>query len=93
VGGETVVSFRDRRVYVADDTENIAEMNQLHDITVAFLPVNLPYTMTPAMAAEAAKTFRPRVLYPYHYGNTNIAELVTLLSAEQDIEVRIRKLA
>lgn len=92
-GNGYILTFGDQRIYIAGDTENIPEMHQLHDITVAFLPVNLPYTMTPAMAAEAAKTFRPRVLYPYHYGNTNIADLVTLLSAEQDIEVRIRKLA
>ncbi|MDX9954275.1 MAG: MBL fold metallo-hydrolase [Anaerolineae bacterium] len=92
-GNGYILTFGDQRVYIAGDTENIPEMRRLQDIAIAFLPMNLPYTMTPAMAADAAKTFKPRVLYPYHYGNTNVTELVELLSAEKDIEVRIRKLA
>ena len=54
--------------------------------------MNLPYTMTPEMVADAAKAFRPKVLYPYHYGNTDTSKLVELLKAEKDIEVRIRNL-
>ena len=60
---------------------------------VAFLPMNLPYTMTPEMVADAARAFRPHILYPYHYGNTDTSKLVELLKDEKDIEVRIRKLA
>ncbi|MBN1920697.1 MAG: MBL fold metallo-hydrolase [Anaerolineae bacterium] len=92
-GNGYILTFGGQRVYIAGDTENIPEMRQLQNIAIAFLPMNLPYTMTPAMVADAAKTFKPRVLYPYHYGNTNVTELVELLSAEKDIEVRIRKLA
>lgn len=92
-GNGYVLAFGDQRVYIAGDTENIPEMQQLQNIAIAFLPMNLPYTMTPEMVADAAKTFKPRVLYPYHYGSTNVTELVELLGAEKNIEVRIRKLA
>jgi L-ascorbate metabolism protein UlaG (beta-lactamase superfamily) len=54
--------------------------------------MNLPYTMTPKMVAEAALSFMPKILYPYHYGNTNTNELVNLLKNRPEIEVRIRKL-
>ncbi len=60
------MTFGDRRVYVAGDTENIPEMKTLQGIDCAFLPMNLPYTMTPEMVADAARAFRPKILYPYH---------------------------
>ncbi len=91
-GNGYVVTFGDTRVYVAGDTENTPEMKALQDIDVAFLPMNLPYTMTPAMVADAAKAFRPRVLYPYHYGATNVSELVALLQGERGIAVRVRRM-
>jgi len=93
VGNGYILTFGDRRVYIAGDTENIPEMKRLRDIDCAFLPMNLPYTMTPEMVADAAKAFRPKILYPYHFGNTDTAKLVELLKEETDIEVRIRKLA
>jgi L-ascorbate metabolism protein UlaG (beta-lactamase superfamily) len=67
-------------------------MKSLKGIDVAFLPMNLPYTMTPEMVADAAKAFRPKVLYPYHYGNTDTAKLTLLLKDTTGIEVRIRKM-
>ena len=67
-------------------------MKELKDIAIAFLPVNLPYTMSPEMAALAARAFRPKMLYPYHYGETDLAELSRLLAGEKDIEVRIRRM-
>ena len=79
-----------KRVYVAGDTENIPEMKKLKDIDIAFLPMNLPYTMTPQMVADAAKALKPKILYPYHFGNTDTSELVKLLKDEKEIEVRIR---
>lgn len=91
-GNGYIIRFADKRVYVAGDTENTPEMKALRDIDVAFLPVNLPYTMTPEMAADAAKAFRPKVLYPYHYGETDLRRLVELLQGEKGIEVRIRKM-
>ncbi|MDX1285783.1 MAG: MBL fold metallo-hydrolase [Draconibacterium sp.] len=90
-GNGYILNFGDKKVYVAGDTENIPEMKNLGNIDIAFLPMNLPYTMTPKMVADAAKTFKPKVLYPYHFGQTNTKELVDLLKNETDIEVRIRK--
>ena len=91
-GNGYVLTFGGTRVYVAGDTEDIPEMKDLKDIAIAFLPMNLPYTMSPEMAARAAKAFRPRILYPYHYGETVPAELARLLAGEKDIEVRIRRM-
>jgi L-ascorbate metabolism protein UlaG (beta-lactamase superfamily) len=92
VGNGYILPFGDTNIYLAGDTENIPEMKGLQDITVAFLPMNLPYTMTPEMVADAAKAFQPRILYPYHYGNTDVSKLIDLLKAEEGIEVRVRKL-
>jgi L-ascorbate metabolism protein UlaG (beta-lactamase superfamily) len=91
-GNGYILTFGDRRVYVAGDTENTPEMKALRGIDVAFLPMNLPYTMTPEMVADAAKAFKPRILYPYHYGETIPAKLKDLLKDVPEIEVRIRRL-
>jgi L-ascorbate metabolism protein UlaG (beta-lactamase superfamily) len=90
VGNGYILTFGDKRVYVAGDTENTPEMKALTNIDIAFLPMNLPYTMSPEMVADAAKAFRPKILYPYHFGNTDTSQLVELIKDEPDIEVRIR---
>src|ERR1017187_160685 len=77
------------RCYIAGDTEAIPEMKALKDIMVAFLPMNLPYTMTPEEAAEAARSFGPRVVYPYHYRGTDLAAFEKAM-ADSGITVRIR---
>ena len=92
VGNGYVVTFGDTRVYVAGDTENVPEMKNLKTIDIAFLPMNLPYTMTPEMVADAAKAFKPKILYPYHYCDTDTGRLITLLKDSPEIEVRIRKM-
>jgi len=84
-----VLTFGDKRVYVAGDTEGTAEMKALKDIDIAFLPINLPYTMTPQAAAEAARAFKPRILYPYHQGTSDPAEVKKLLADVKEIEVRV----
>jgi len=91
-GNGYVLTFGDKRVYIAGDTENIPEMSNLGRIDVAFLPMNLPYTMTPEMVAEAAKRIKPTILYPYHFGNTDTAKLVALLKGEKGIEIRLRNM-
>jgi L-ascorbate metabolism protein UlaG (beta-lactamase superfamily) len=91
-GNGYVLTFGDKRVYIAGDTENIPEMKELKDIDIAFLPMNLPYTMTPEMVADAAIAFRPKLLYPYHYGDTDPSKLVNLLKDQPGIEVRIRRM-
>jgi L-ascorbate metabolism protein UlaG (beta-lactamase superfamily) len=89
-GNGYVVTLGGKRIYIAGDTENIPGMNELKDIDIAFLPMNLPYTMTPEMVAAAAKSFKPKRLYPYHYGSTDTAEIVELLKDVSEIEVLIR---
>ena len=91
-GNGYVLTFGDKRVYVGGDTENIPEMKNLKNIDIAFLPMNLPYTMTPEMVADAAKVIRPKILYPYHFGDTDTSKLVELLKNEKGIEVRIRNM-
>jgi len=90
VGNGYVITFGDKRLYVAGDTENVPEMKALKDIDVAFLPMNFPYTMTPDMVADAVRAFRPKILYPYHYGDTDASMLVDLLKNTKDIEIRVR---
>ena len=80
------------RVYVAGDTEPTPEMARMGAIDIAFLPMNLPYTMSPEQAAAAARTIRPRILYPYHFGSTDAGLLTKLLAGEKGIEIRVRRL-
>jgi L-ascorbate metabolism protein UlaG (beta-lactamase superfamily) len=92
VGNGYIITFGNKRVYVAGDTENIPEMKLLQEIDCAFLPMNLPYTMTPEMVANAAEAFRPKILYPYHFGGTDTSQLLRLLQDQKDVEVRIRNM-
>lgn len=84
-----------KTVYIAGDTEDTPEMRQLVNIDVAFLPVNLPYTMSVEQAAEAAKAFKPKILYPYHYrgtqGKSDLEQLKKLIGPESGVEVRLRE--
>jgi gluconolactonase len=89
-GNGYIITFGDKRVYVAGDTENTPEMKRLKNIDVAFLPMNVPYTMTPEMVVDAARAFKPKILYPYHYGRTDPNKLVDLLKDAKDIDVRVR---
>jgi len=91
-GNGYVVTFGKKRIYVAGDTENVPEMSELGTIDCAFLPMNLPYTMTPEMVAEAAGRIKPKILYPYHFGNTNTAQVVELLKEQKGMEIRLRKM-
>jgi L-ascorbate metabolism protein UlaG (beta-lactamase superfamily) len=90
-GNGYVITFGDKNVYVAGDTENTPEMKALKNIDVAFLPVNLPYTMTAEMVVDAIKAFRPKVLYPYHYdlGQSDLPKLKGLMKGIKGIELRV----
>ena len=91
-GNGYILRYDGISIYVAGDTENTPEMKALQGIDIAFLPMNLPYTMTPEMVADAARAFRPRILYPYHYGNTDVSRLTALLGPDDNLEIRIRNL-
>ena len=77
------------RIYIAGDTEDIPEMAGIQDIDIAFLPCNQPYTMTPEQLIRAARIVKPKVLFPYHYGQTDVSTLPASLKAD-GIDVRIR---
>lgn len=77
------------RIYIAGDTEDIPEMAEIRDIDVAFLPCNQPYTMTPAQLAHAAKMIQPKVLFPYHYGETSMDAVIAEMK-DLNIDLRIR---
>ena len=77
------------RIYIAGDTEDIPEMAQIKDIDIAFLPCNQPYTMTPDQLVRAAKVIKPKVLFPYHYGQTDLSSIPAQLEGT-GIDVRIR---
>jgi L-ascorbate metabolism protein UlaG (beta-lactamase superfamily) len=89
-GNGYVFTLADRRFYVSGDTEAIPEMLALKNIDVAFVCMNLPYTMTPAEAAAAVKTFRPRIVYPYHYNDSDVKAFAAALKPKRGIEVRLR---
>jgi len=92
LGNGYVLTMGDKRIYVAGDSENIPEMKTLKAIDCAFLPMSAPSTMTPEMVADAAKAFKPKILYPYHYSETDPNRLVQLLKNTSGVEVRIRQL-
>lgn len=77
------------RIYIAGDTEDIPEMSAIKDIDVAFLPCNQPYTMTPDQLVKAARIIKPKVVFPYHYGQTDVTIIPSLLRND-GIDVRIR---
>ena len=77
------------RIYIAGDTEDIPEMESIKDIDIAFLPSTQPYTMTPEQLVKAARTVQPKVLFPYHYGQTDVSGIPAQLQGD-GIDVRIR---
>lgn len=77
------------RIYIAGDTEDIPEMQEIKDIDVALLPCNLPYTMTPQQLRHATEMIKPKVMFPYHYGETDINEILKATNIP-GVDVRIR---
>lgn len=88
-GNGYVVTYGGLRIYIAGDTEGIPEMRALKNIDVAFIPMNLPYTMPPDEAADAVKAFHPKVVYPYHYSGSDLKIFEAALKGT-GIDVRIR---
>jgi len=88
-GNGYVLTLGERRLYIAGDTENTREMKALKGIDIAFLPMNLPYTMAPEEVAEAARSFNPQIVYPYHSRGSDAAALQKALEGTA-IQVRVR---
>ena len=88
-GNGYVVTYGGKRFYFSGDTEGTPEMKALRNIDVAFVCMNLPYTMSPEAAAEAVRAFHPAIVYPYHYGQSDLSLFSKALEGS-GIEVRIR---
>lgn len=89
-GNGYVLTFADKRVYLSGDTEDIPEMRALKNIDVAFVCMNLPYTMTPEQAASAVSEFRPKIVYPYHSRGSDLEKFKKLVGNDAGVEVRLR---
>jgi L-ascorbate metabolism protein UlaG (beta-lactamase superfamily) len=95
-GNGYVLTLGGRRIYLSGDTEDIPEMRALKTIDVAFVCMNRPYTMTVDQAASAVLQFRPKVVYPYHFRNSdgsmaNLAAFQRQVETVPGVEVRLRK--
>lgn len=84
-----IITLDGLRIYIAGDTEDVPEMQNVKDIDIAFLPCNQPYTMTTEQLVRAAQVIKPKVLFPYHYGRTDVSGIPAQLKSE-GIDVRIR---
>ena len=90
-----IVTIGDRRLYMSGDTGDIAEMRGLENIDIAFVAMNIPYTMSVDQAASAIREFKPSIVYPYHYRNgdgsfADFGRLQGLIGDDLAIELRLR---
>ena len=84
-GNGYVLNISGKRIYFSGDTEDIPEMRQLKDIDIAFVCMNLPYTMTVENAADAVMEFKPKQVYPYHYrGRPDVSDVSKFKSLIED---------
>jgi L-ascorbate metabolism protein UlaG (beta-lactamase superfamily) len=90
-GNGYLLTMGGKRIYLAGDTACIPEMKALEDIDVAFVPMNLPYTMPPDEAAECVAAFKPGIVYPYHYRGSDLEVFKAGLADVPEVEVRIRE--
>lgn len=90
-GNGYILTLGGKRIYISGDTECIPEMKALRNIDVAFVCMNLPYTMTPGEAAGCVNGFKPKIVYPYHYGMSNLQEFGSAVPQNSGVEVRLRK--
>ena len=88
-GNGYILTYGGKRFYFSGDTEGIPEMKALRNIDVAFVCMNLPYTMTPQAAADAVRAFKPAIVYPYHYRGQDTNVFAKALEGS-GIEVRQR---
>ena len=94
-GNSYVLTLGGKRLFMAGDTEDVAEMRALTNIDVAFLCMNLPFTMSVTQAASAVREFQPKVVYPYHFRNqdgtfADLDDFKSQVGSDLNVEVRIR---
>lgn len=90
-GNGYIIDFGGKTVYISGDTEDIPEMRSLEGIDIAFVCMNLPYTMDIHQAADAVTEFQPAIVYPYHHRGQDIGEFKHLVDeADVDVDVRLK---
>ncbi len=87
-GNGYVLTLGGKRIYISGDTEDVPEMRALKDIDVAFVCMNLPYTMSPEQAASAVKEFKPKAVYPYHYRGSDVQKFKELVGPASEVRIR-----
>jgi L-ascorbate metabolism protein UlaG (beta-lactamase superfamily) len=85
-----ILNIGDKRLYISGDTEDTPELKALKNIDVAFVSMNLPYTMDGDHAAEAVRAFRPKVVYPYHSRGMDVQKFKDKVGTDVGVEVRLR---
>jgi L-ascorbate metabolism protein UlaG (beta-lactamase superfamily) len=90
-GNGYVLTIGGKRIYISGDTEDIPEMRALKNIDVAFVCMNLPYTMTVDQAASAVREFQPKIAYPYHHRGSDVEKFKKLVGDDRGVEVRLRE--
>lgn len=94
-GNGYILTFGDTRLYISGDTEDISEMRNLENIDIAFVCMNLPYTMSVDQAASAVNEFKPKIVYPFHYrgkdGLSDVENFKRIVESQGlDVDVRLR---
>ena len=90
-GNGYVLTIGGKNIYISGDTEDIPEMRALKNIDIAFVCMNLPYTMPPDQAAQGVLAFKPKIVYPYHYRGQDVNIFKNLVNTgDKNIEVRLR---
>lgn len=90
-GNGYILTIGGKNIYISGDTEDTPEMLSLKNIDIAFVCMNLPYTMDVNQAAQGVLAFKPKIVYPYHYRGQDVNTFKTLVnSGDKNIEVRLR---
>lgn len=90
-GNGYILTLGGKRIYFSGDTACTSEMKALKDIDIAFVTMNLPYTMPPEEAAECVRAFKPAIIYPYHYGDSDLTVFSAALENLPEVEIRLRE--
>ncbi len=85
-----ILTFGDKRVYIASETENIPELKEIKDINIAFLAMDGVFNLSPEEAVATVNVFKPKVIYPYHYSRADLTPFIEAFKDIPEIEVRIR---
>ena len=78
------------RIFISGDTEDIPELSRLKNIDIAFLSTNQPYTMTPKQCIHAIEMIQPKIVYPYHFSETDLTAITDAFKDNKNISVRLR---